>query len=155
MEVRGLVNRNKLLEALGEDELMIDLRLNSLDSIDLRGLPIICKDKDRRPTEVKWVRPEFIPDDGGVVVDGKKYTGGIIFLDEINTAAPSVQNPALQLVLDRKVGSHHLGKNWYICAAGNKQDDKAHVYPLSLLLCVNGLRFTITNQTIILGLIGL
>ena len=130
----GVGKSEQVAEALGEDELMIDLRLNSLDSIDLRGLPIICKDKDRRPTEVKWVRPEFIPDDGGVVVDGKKYTGGIIFLDEINTAAPSVQNPALQLVLDRKVGSHHLGKNWYICAAGNKQDDKAHVYPLSAAL---------------------
>ena len=85
----GVGKSEQVAEALGEDELMIDLRLNSLDSIDLRGLPIICKDKDRRPTEVKWVRPEFIPDDGGVVVDGKKYTGGIIFLDEINTAAPT------------------------------------------------------------------
>jgi len=39
---------------------MIDLRLNSLDSIDLRGLPVIKKDKDRNPTQVEWVRPEFI-----------------------------------------------------------------------------------------------
>jgi len=105
-------------------EMMIDLRLNSLDSIDLRGLPVIMKDDKKNPTQVKWVRPEFIPSEGK----------GILFLDEINTAAPSVQNPALQLVLDRKIGSHRLGDGWYIVAAGNKSDDKAHVYPLSAAL---------------------
>ena len=130
----GVGKSEQVHQALEDDELMIDLRLNSLDSIDLRGLPVIRKDADRNPTEVKWVRPEFIPGDEGVVVEGKRYTKGILFLDEINTAAPSVQNPALQLVLDRKVGSHTLGKGWYIIAAGNKADDKAHVYPLSSAL---------------------
>lgn len=130
----GVGKSEQVHQALEDDELMIDLRLNSLDSIDLRGLPIIKKDADRNPMDVRWVRPEFLPSDEGVVVDGKKYTSGILFLDEINTAAPSVQNPALQLVLDRKVGSHTLGKNWYIIAAGNKADDKAHVYPLSSAL---------------------
>lgn len=120
----GVGKSEQVFQALEEGETMVDLRLNSLDSIDLRGLPVIKKDKDRNPTQVEWVRPEFIPWEGK----------GILFLDEINTAAPSVQNPALQLVLDRKVGSHKLGPNWYIIAAGNKADDKAHVYPLSSAL---------------------
>lgn len=120
----GVGKSESVHQSLEDDDVLIDLRLNSLDSIDLRGLPIIKKDLKGNPTCVEWVRPEFIPWEGK----------GIIFLDEFNTASPSVQNPALQLVLDRKVGSHHLGKNWYIVAAGNKAEDKAHVYPLSVAL---------------------
>lgn len=120
----GVGKSEQVHQALEDGEVCIDLRLNSLDSIDLRGLPVIKKDKDRNPTQVEWVRPEFIPWEGK----------GILFLDELNTAAPSVQNPALQLVLDRKIGNHQLGKDWYIVAAGNRADDKAHVYPLSAAL---------------------
>lgn len=105
-------------------DLFIDLRLNTLDSIDLRGMPVVQRDSSGKATSTEWIRPEFIPWEGR----------GILFLDEMNTAPPSVQNPALQLVLDRKVGNHHLGKDWYIVAAGNKADDKAHVHPLSSAL---------------------
>ena len=120
----GVGKSEQVHQSLEDGEICIDLRLNSLDSIDLRGLPVIKKDKDRNPTQVEWVRPEFIPWEGK----------GILFLDELNTAAPSVQNPALQLVLDRRIGNHELGKDWYIVAAGNRADDKAHVYPLSAAL---------------------
>jgi len=109
---------------LDAGDLFIDLRLNTLDSIDLRGMPVVQRDKDGTATRTEWVRPEFIPWEGR----------GILFLDEINTAPPSVQNPALQLVLDRKVGNHRLGDGWYIVAAGNKADDRAHVHPLSSAL---------------------
>ena len=130
----GVGKSEQVFQALEPGEVMIDLRLNSLDSIDLRGLPVIEKDEKRNPTQVKWIRPEFIPGEDGVMLNGKLHKRGILFLDEINTAAPSVQNPALQLVLDRKVGSHQLGSGWYIVAAGNKADDKSHVYPLSAAL---------------------
>ena len=90
----GVGKSEQVYQALEEGETMIDLRLNSLDSIDLRGLPVIKKDKDRNPTQVEWVRPEFIPWEGK----------GILFLDEINTAAPSVQNPALQLGASETIG---------------------------------------------------
>lgn len=120
----GVGKSEQVHQALEDGEVCIDLRLNSLDSIDLRGLPVIMKDKDKNPTEVQWIRPEFIPWEGK----------GILFLDELNTAAPSVQNPALQLVLDRQIGKHKLGPDWYIVAAGNRADDKAHVYPLSAAL---------------------
>lgn len=120
----GVGKSEGVVQALEPDDILIDLRLNSLDSIDLRGLPIIKKDSKDNATCVEWVRPEFIPWKGK----------GILFLDEFNTAPPSVQNPTLQLVLDHKVGPHSLGKDWYICAAGNKAEDKAHVYPLSVAL---------------------
>jgi len=105
-------------------DLFIDLRLNTLDSVDLRGMPVVQRDKDGVATRTEWIRPEFIPWEGR----------GILFLDEINTAPPSVQNPALQLVLDRRVGNHRLGDGWYIVAAGNKSDDRAHTHPLSSAL---------------------
>ncbi len=120
----GSGKSEQVYDALEDGDTMIDLRLNTLDSIDMRGLPVIKKDANGNPTQVEWVRPEFIP------FEGK----GILFLDEINTAPPSVQNPALQLVLDRKVGSHTLGRDWYIVAAGNKSCDKAHVHPISAAL---------------------
>lgn len=120
----GVGKSEQVAQSLEDDDILIDLRLNSLDSIDLRGLPVIKKDKNGNPHQVEWVRPEFIPWKGK----------GIIFLDEMNTAPPSVQNPALQLVHDRKVGPHHLGKDWYVLAAGNKAEDRAHVYPLSTAL---------------------
>jgi hypothetical protein len=120
----GVGKSEQVAQALEPDDVLIDLRLNTLDSIDLRGLPVIKKDSSGNPISVEWVRPEFIPWKGK----------GILFLDEINTAPPSVQNPALQLVLDGKVGPHELGKLWYIVAAGNKAEDKAHVYPLSTAL---------------------
>jgi len=122
----GVGKSEQVVQALDKDngDLLIDLRLNTLDSIDMRGLPVIKKDSNGNPTQVEWVRPEHIPANGR----------GILFLDEINTAPPSVQNPALQLVLDRRVGPHELGKDWYIVAAGNKADDRAHIHPISSAL---------------------
>lgn len=120
----GVGKSEQVQASIEKGEHCIDLRLNNLESIDLRGLPIISNDEKGNPKKVTWVRPEFLPELGG----------GILFLDEINTAPPSVQNPALQLVLDRKVGNHHLGDGWYIVAAGNRSEDKAHVNPLSSAL---------------------
>lgn len=120
----GVGKSEQVQASIEEGEHWIDLRLNNLESIDLRGLPVISNDEKGSPKKVTWVRPEFLPEMGS----------GILFLDEINTAPPSVQNPALQLVLDRKIGNHHLGDGWYIVAAGNRSEDKAHVNPLSSAL---------------------
>jgi hypothetical protein len=98
-----------------EDKQLIDLRLSLIDAIDLRGLPRF--DEHR----VVWARPEFIPQDGE----------GILFLDEINTALPIVQNAALQLVYDRRTGTHRIGEEWSIVCAGNRKTDLASVFHLS------------------------
>jgi len=93
----------------------IDLRLSLLESVDLRGLP------RHENGKVMWSRPVFIPEEGR----------GILFLDELNTALPDVQNAALQLLLDRRIGEHKLGDGWFMIAAGNSREDGAHVYQLS------------------------
>lgn len=101
-------------QAAGSDP-VIDVRLAMLDPVDLRGLPTV------QGGDVKWAKPEFLPSTGK----------GILFFDEINTAPPSVQNAALQLILDRRCGPHRLGDGWYIVAAGNKAAHRAHVSQLS------------------------
>ncbi|HHH19167.1 MAG TPA: MoxR family ATPase [Campylobacterales bacterium] len=94
----------------------VDLRLSLLDPTDLKGIPFFDKEKH----EAVWASPNFLPS----VPDSK----GILFLDEINTAPPSVQASAYQLVLDRKVGDYELPDGWSIVAAGNNESDRGVVY---------------------------
>lgn len=97
---------------------VIDIRLSTLDPVDLRGLPTVNATVDGK--EVDWARPDFIPKDGE----------GIIFFDELNTAPIAVQNAALQLILDRRIGPHRIPDGWYMVAAGNKASHRAHVNPM-------------------------
>ena len=90
----------------------IDLRLSLLDPTDLKGIPFF----DKENNEAVWASPNFLPKDPN--------SRGILFLDEINTAAPSVQASAYQLVLDRKVGDYTLPEGWSIIAAGNRENDR-------------------------------
>ena len=94
----------------------VDLRLSLLDPTDLKGIPFFDKDNH----EAVWASPNFLPKNPN--------SKGILFLDEINTAPPSVQASAYQLVLDRKVGDYKLPDGWSIVAAGNNESDRGVVY---------------------------
>ena len=69
-----------------------DVRLSQLDSVDLRGVPSIVDGK------TVWMPPVFLPKEGE----------GILFLDELNSAPPSVQAAIYQLILDRKIGEYEM-----------------------------------------------
>jgi len=97
----------------------IDLRLSLLDPTDLRGIPFFDTNQD---TAV-WAPPSFLP-------DGTQEKG-ILFLDELNTAAPMVQASAYQLILDRKIGEYHLPEGWAIVAAGNRESDRGVVFRMA------------------------
>ena len=58
----------------------------------------------------------------------KKHKHIILFLDEMNSAAPAVQAAAYQLILNRKVGQYTLPDNVLIVAAGNREADKGVTY---------------------------
>ena len=94
----------------------IDVRLSQLAPTDLRGLPVA--DKARRTS--RWFPPEFLPTKGR----------GILFLDEINLAPPTMQGMAQQLILDRRVGSYEVPEGWLIWAAGNRKEDRAIVFDM-------------------------
>ncbi len=89
----------------------IDVRLSQLAPTDLRGLPVA----DPATRRSHWFPPEFLPRDGE----------GILFLDEINLAPPTMQGMAQQLILDRRVGSYSVPEGWFIFAAGNRKEDRA------------------------------
>lgn len=99
---------------------LIDLRLSQLDSADLRGIP----HADGKFTN--WLTPKFLPQD--------PESRGILFLDEINSAAQATQAAAYQLVLDRRLGDYELPAGWTIVAAGNRMRDRAIVNQMSTAL---------------------
>jgi MoxR-like ATPase len=99
-----------------------DVRLSQIDPVDLRGVPSV---ENRRTL---WNIPNFLP-------DPDKEPEGIMFLDEINLAPPSVAAAAYQLVLDRKVGDYELPEGWRIIAAGNRAEDRAQVSKMPAPLC--------------------
>lgn len=99
---------------------LIDLRLSQLDPVDLRGVPSV----DAKKRITTWNTPSFLPTDGK----------GILFLDEINSAAQATQAAAYQLVLDRKLGDYELPPGWAIIAAGNRTTDRAIVNQMSTAL---------------------
>lgn len=96
-----------------------DVRLPLLDPVDLRGLPMV----DKEAGVARWLPPDFLP-------KSKSKKSGILFLDEINAAPPSIQASAYQLILDRKVGSYTLPPNWVVIAAGNRVSDRSVAYKL-------------------------
>lgn len=94
----------------------IDVRLSQLAPTDLRGLPVA--DADARLS--RWFPPEFLPRTGS----------GVLFLDEINLAPPTMQGMAQQLILDRQVGSYSVPEGWFIWAAGNRKEDRAAAFDM-------------------------
>ena len=97
----------------------IDLRLSLLDPTDLRGIPFFNSDDN----SAVWASASFLPDGS--------TKEGILFLDELNTAAPMVQASAYQLILDRKIGEYTLPDGWAIVAAGNRESDRGVVFRMA------------------------
>lgn len=101
---------------------LIDRRVSQLEPSDLLGLPNFTHNEKEQKV-VKWFAPDWLPQD--------KESSGIIFLDELSNAMPSIQHACYQLVLDRKLGSYELPDNWIVVAGGNLASDNSGVYTLS------------------------
>lgn len=96
-----------------------DFRLLLREPVDLRGLPA----PDLASGTTRWLRPSDLPFIGA---DPTRFPdSGILFMDEINTAPPSLQPVAFGLVEERRVGEHVLMPGWRIVAAGNRKADRA------------------------------
>jgi hypothetical protein len=115
------IGKSEICKAAADGDEVKDVRLSMLEPVDMRGMPVVNRKGDGSEFSVEWAKPDFLPKDGK----------GIILFDELNTADPSVQNAALQFILDRRCGPHKLGDGWWIVACGNKSSHKAHVNPLS------------------------
>ncbi|WP_300367970.1 MoxR family ATPase [Hydrogenimonas sp.] len=112
------IGKSSVIRQIAEEKGIgfIDLRLSLLDPTDLRGIPFF----DQQAHRALWAPPAFLP-------DGSEPEG-VLFLDELNTAAPMVQASAYQLILDRRIGEYRLPDGWAIVAAGNRESDRGVVY---------------------------
>ncbi len=110
------IGKSSIVKQIAKDKAIgfIDLRLALMDPTDLKGIPFY----DKESHTALWAPPAFLPREGE----------GVLFLDELNSAPPSVQASAYQLILDRKVGEYELPKGWAIVAAGNREGDRGVTY---------------------------
>ena len=99
---------------------VIDIRLSLWEPIDIKGIPYF----NSKENNMVWAQPSELP----TSALAKKHKNIVLFLDEMNSAAPSVQAAAYQLILNRKVGTYTLPDNVLIVAAGNREADKGVVY---------------------------
>ena len=99
---------------------MIDLRLGQMEPTDIRGIPYYNKDTGK----MDWAEPVDLP----TAELASQYPVVVLFLDEMNSAAPSVQSAAYQLILNRRSGKYVLPDNVVMVAAGNRESDKGVTY---------------------------
>lgn len=97
---------------------LIDLRLSTIDSVDLSGMPMIDKDG-----QVDWKPFSVFPLEGTPIPEG--YAGTLLFLDEMNSASEAVIAAAYNVVLDHRIGIYNLHPNCFIACAGNREEDRA------------------------------
>jgi len=112
------IGKSELVEGITNElgGLMIDLRLGQMEPTDIRGIPFYNKDSGK----MDWAPPVELPDEEMA----SQYPIVVLFLDELNSAAPSVQSAAYQLILNRRIGKYRLPKNVVMVAAGNRESDK-------------------------------
>ena len=116
------IGKSELVEGITNDlnGLMIDLRLGQMEPTDIRGIPFYNKDIGK----MDWAPPVELPDEETAA----QYPIVVLFLDELNSAAPSVQSAAYQLILNRRIGKYKLPDNVVMVAAGNRESDKGVTY---------------------------
>jgi len=116
------IGKSELVENLTSElgGYMIDLRLGQMEPTDIRGIPFYNKDSGK----MDWAPPVELPDEELA----SQYPIVVLFLDELNSAAPSVQSAAYQLILNRRIGKYVLPNNVVMVAAGNRESDKGVTY---------------------------
>jgi hypothetical protein len=108
-----------ITDGLGNSTL-IDLRLALMEPTDLRGFPF----RNPETNTMEWAPPADLPSQEFA----DQYDHVVLFLDELNSAPPSVQSAAYQLILNRRIGQYQLPKNVIMIAAGNRETDRGVTY---------------------------
>jgi hypothetical protein len=99
---------------------LIDIRLSLWDPTDIKGIPYYSANDNT----MAWAPPAELPTQEFAA----QFDNIVLFLDEMNSAAPAVQAAAYQLILNRRVGQYKLPDNVLIVAAGNREADKGVTY---------------------------
>jgi hypothetical protein len=112
------IGKSDIVKQIGEEQgrEVIDVRLSLWEPTDIKGIPYYNSVENT----MTWAPPAELPTDPD--------STAILFLDELNSAAPATQAAAFQLVLNRRVGTYKLPKGVSIVAAGNRETDKGVTY---------------------------
>lgn len=109
---------------------LIDIRLATLESVDLMGFPKI---KKMGETDVATYVPfDWFPCEHTPIPKGKN--GFLLFMDEMNASDLSVQKAAYRIILDHEVGNYKLHPKCFKIAAGNLVTDGAAVNRITTAL---------------------
>jgi hypothetical protein len=117
----GIGKSDIVADIATEDGLeLIDFRMALRDPTDIKGFPM----PDAKSKTMVFFRDSELPTKGK----------GILFMDEMNSAAPATQAAAMQLTLTGKIGSYTLPEGWHIIAAGNRESDRSVVNRMPVAL---------------------
>jgi hypothetical protein len=116
------IGKSEIIEGITEElkGICYDVRLSQMEPTDIRGIPFFNKDNGK----MDWAEPVDLPD----AETCAQYPVVVLFLDEMNSAAPAVQAAGYQLILNRRIGKYKLPDNVVIVAAGNRDSDKGVTY---------------------------
>jgi hypothetical protein len=112
------IGKSDIIKQLGTEleAHVIDVRLSLWEPTDIKGIPYF----DSNDGTMRWAPPSELPSEQMAA----QHKNIVLFLDEMNSAAPAVQAAAYQLILNRRVGTYHLPDNVVLVAAGNRETDK-------------------------------
>ena len=97
---------------------LVEIIASLHDPTDFNGLPVLHNGS------VRFAPPDW-------VYQFEESGQGILFLDELTTAPPTVQAALLRLVLERKVGAHSLPAGVRVVAAANPPEMAANGWELA------------------------
>ena len=116
--MRYRIGKSDIVKQIGDEQNreVVDVRLSLWEPTDIKGIPYYNSDMGT----MTWAPPSELPTD--------PESTAILFLDELNSAAPATQAAAYQLILNRRVGTYKLPDGVSIVAAGNRETDKGVTY---------------------------
>jgi len=115
--------KEEMIKDAGKYFVFCDQRIGQMDSTDLRGIPNMMNCDMLKTVPYSWV-----------IYFTQKDAHGLIFFDEINLAPPTVAGSAYQIINDRCISDRRLGDDVFVMAAGNRAEDKAHIFDMPMPL---------------------
>jgi hypothetical protein len=134
------IGKSDLVQSMADEMggALIDLRLGQMDPTDIRGVPFFNKELG----VMDWAPPIDLPNEEFA----SQYPIVVLFLDEMNSAAPAVQAAGYQLILNRRVGKYRLPDNVVIVAAGNRESDRGVTYRMPTPLANRFVHIEVRND---------
>lgn len=114
--------------------MFLPIILHQYDSAELKGLPFPNEKRDK----TIYLPVGILPTAGH----------GIIFFDEINLAAPMMQNNAYQIIEDRRLGFYTVPDGYTSVGAGNLVDDRGNTFENPMPLNNRFIHFQLNVPTV-------